>query len=1286
MNTKNNNRILSLILCVIILIGLTPIPMFAANGTPITTDKVYTYQRIDSVEDIVPGKHFIIVAEYTNETTGATSYHALGAKMAFYDGFRQAYRQDNDDYYGIGKTFEISDDKKSITTYYNDTNYEHNYKNDYSVNEPEYGILRLRFEAYDLSKHQYRFAVDGHGYMYGFSSRGNDGTAGHDYHAKMPIGTSTSGAPWWQLSVGQNGYWQICTQTTYGSYDGRITGYERIQSYIYPHHGIAATEVYATTGIGVEYIPEGTTGILLFMESECNHYIDTITYTPGKDASCSGPGVKENWYCSDCETYFSDEAMTETMEPREIFLDAPAHTDTCGHTNEEAKFELCIDPPNGSNQSGERYLLIGKDGDKYYAMGNVTNADGSRNAVEVICGENGIIEASSHQAEFLTYYWPDNGAIGYLADNGYFTVDDGRIIAYDQSLCDTNKYIPDPVEFRVSDYETGVGCFNAYSLLDKDEEYIVFDRATLSFKGQSEAFDSTYLYRELCPHEKEYTPGIEATCTRCGSAEFWYCDTCYKHFGAADGSITLEEQELRIHASGHDYQDGFCLNCGKKVPVYTKVTSEEQFGLPGTYIVVATDGTNTYVLQAPTDEWADVYANDYDESLVIPVTPDADGNISVLGLDAAEFEMIKCNNYGDYEEIPMAVDAEGDFANTDSEKYYFWMFDGLLNGLNEPNTRFACYMNGEEFMGGDETSVWGVSLGEGITDLERQQLEKAQFVINDDTAILYAENCGNGATCALRLRLYNGVFDFITEYDAWLPGATEKLDANGDPVTDSYGNTVYDTNDTQYGVYLYYASEEYTHIHEWSDWTPNADDTTHFRTCSVDGCTVMQETKNHSWGDGVETKGPTCTEEGVKTFTCSDCGATKTKSIDVLEHDWSGWIDDGENATADTHTRSCQRANCNEIEQLVHSWGAWMFDDDSNHKKTCSVCSGTRTDVHKWDDGVITTQPTEDAEGVRTYTCTVCNYIKTEPIEKLEHVHEWSDWTGNNDGRTHSHECDCGESETFDHSWSTWVEKSAGDYERVCTECKASEVMVLNEEKPVNATISNSIANTNLINTDIELIDRVLTDEEQSQVAEGTEVKIYLKVEDISNETPAEHKDEAEAKAGNDEIGMYLDIDLFKQIGNATEIPVTETDGTVRITITIPDNLINTDASITRTYKIIRVHEDVNGNLITDVIEGIFNPTDNSFTFETDKFSTYALAYADTSVSNTPGGSQNDENDNVLEENEYEEQVGSVINNASISPKTGDNSMILLWTILMFISSLVVVAANGYGRKRTSVK
>ena len=39
---------------------------------------------------------------------------------------------------------------------------------------------------------------------------------------------------------------------------------------------------------------------------------------------------------------------------------------------------------------------------------------------------------------------------------------------------------------------------------------------------------------------------------------------------------------------------------------------------------------------------------------------------------------------------------------------------------------------------------------------------------------------------------------------------------------------------------------------------------------------------------------------------------------------------------------------------------------------------------HTWDDGVVTTEPTVDSEGVKTYTCSVCGETKTEAIAKLD--------------------------------------------------------------------------------------------------------------------------------------------------------------------------------------------------------------------------------------------------------------------------------------------------------------
>lgn len=113
----------------------------------------------------------------------------------------------------------------------------------------------------------------------------------------------------------------------------------------------------------------------------------------------------------------------------------------------------------------------------------------------------------------------------------------------------------------------------------------------------------------------------------------------------------------------------------------------------------------------------------------------------------------------------------------------------------------------------------------------------------------------------------------------------------------------------------------------------------------------------HNFNNGKVTTEATCLNAGVKTFTCTRCGETRTESISALGHNFNnGRI---------TSEPTCTNA------------GVKTF--------TCSRCGGTRTESvaalgHNYDGGRVTLEPTCANQGTRTFTCTRCGETRTEAI------------------------------------------------------------------------------------------------------------------------------------------------------------------------------------------------------------------------------------------------------------------------------------------------------------------
>ena len=100
----------------------------------------------------------------------------------------------------------------------------------------------------------------------------------------------------------------------------------------------------------------------------------------------------------------------------------------------------------------------------------------------------------------------------------------------------------------------------------------------------------------------------------------------------------------------------------------------------------------------------------------------------------------------------------------------------------------------------------------------------------------------------------------------------------------------------------------------------------------------------------------------------------------------------------------------NDTDTHEHTYSTeWSKDATSHwHAATCEHTSEVSDKAaHTFGEGVVTKEATETETGIKTYTCTVCKYEKTESIAVLPHTHKYSaDWTS--DATSHWHAATCG--------------------------------------------------------------------------------------------------------------------------------------------------------------------------------------------------------------------------------------------------------------------------------------
>lgn len=446
-------------------------------------------------------------------------------------------------------------------------------------------------------------------------------------------------------------------------------------------------------------------------------------------------------------------------------------------------------------------------------------------------------------------------------------------------------------------------------------------------------------------------------------------------------------------------------------------------------------GSNTYVVASFTDEqyvWKNEFSGFPNGYTVEIVAEGAYANASLTltelnGVSLAETYLPanmgeqKSILYGEAEKSIEAV--QGTYE--DEGALLYTLVEGFGFGIIDGDAPYTVIFNGEDAEAVDLTKVgtYVLTYEGGATrtvtvtaDVTNPTLSWAEgfgdpVETNDKTQIKVA------ATDVIASDTLDGTLTAVITVKA--PDSEEYVAYSEDVFTKCGGYTIRYTATDAAGNSAY-LERTVTLNHNYGERTDNKDGT-HSQVCANCG---DKKTENCTWDEGVVTTEPSCTEAGVKTYTCSVCGGTKTETVDALghtggkatchskavctrceqeygevdasNHDGGTEIKDAKAATCtdagytgDTYCKGCNAKleGGKSIDPLGHDYSAEWTSDETNHWHKCIRCDAiSDSAAHAWGEGTVTKAATCAEEGVKTYTCE-CGKVKTEAIAKDANNH-----------------------------------------------------------------------------------------------------------------------------------------------------------------------------------------------------------------------------------------------------------------------------------------------------------
>lgn len=515
-------------------------------------------------------------------------------------------------------------------------------------------VLSLNLRKSESRSDTYDFVADGC-QLYGFGNNASYYNPDYIYNACLPLATSSIQAYGWSIMFSPDDYLHAMIYYGESAYKGedpslyptqpeettllmcsyyRTVYYSGSYYYSFIHFDNTEDGVYFYGGNSQSFSWDEAnrlhfnTHTMLFREV-CDH---SAVMPYSEDATCWETGISPIYYCSKCETYFTDQACTQPTTLEECRTDALGHTYDadgncvrCASTNREIKWvDYSFAFAEGSPDVAQNIIVAQKDG-VTYAMTNQRSANGYR-AVPVEMDDQRRIFAAEGNLVVLssnTEGWGNH--IGYHNQKLYIDTKTHVIRfrkQHEENLLEAYYNYSDgfnePSSVRFS-------CDYSIALVGNSTDGFRFEAIPNDELNQMPYEEWIHIFQRSCDHAMlTHVEAHAPTCEKFGNIEFWYCNNCNCHYSSysADKEIIIDERHTTTIAPlRHHYEPGssLCAHCGQEAPVYRRVEHQSQLTEAGHYLVGAEVDGHTYILGS--------YNETYDRENEQPIIQEYDPNV-----------------------------------------------------------------------------------------------------------------------------------------------------------------------------------------------------------------------------------------------------------------------------------------------------------------------------------------------------------------------------------------------------------------------------------------------------------------------------------------------------------------------------------------------------------------------------------------------------------------------------------------------------------------------------------